>query len=99
MTWMTQARGLPGAAEAGDLVGSSLAAGDFDGDGCADLAIGAPGEDLGRRTDAGEVTLVFGSRGGLGDARTFSQGSNLPGRSRAGDVLGGPSTSRLLKLY
>ncbi len=99
MTWMTQARGLPGAAEAGDLVGSSLAAGDFDGDRCDDLAIGAPGEDLGRRTDAGEVTLVFGSRSGLDDARRFSQGSNLPGRSRTGDVLGGPSTSRLLKLY
>ncbi|MFN3218216.1 MAG: peptidoglycan DD-metalloendopeptidase family protein [Acidimicrobiales bacterium] len=99
MASLVQGRGLPGSAEAGDLVGSSLAAGDFDGDGCADLAIGAPGEDIGRHIDAGEVTLVSGSRAGLAGARTFSQASNLPGRSRDGDVLSGPSAARLLALY
>lgn len=99
MASLAEGRGIPGSAEAGDLVGSSLAAGDFDGDGCDDLAIGAPGEDIGRRVDVGEVTLVSGDRGGLAGARSFSQASNLPGRSRAGDVLSGPSASRLLALY
>ena len=33
-----------GTAEAADLFGSQLAAGDFDGDGYADLAIGVPGD-------------------------------------------------------
>jgi hypothetical protein len=99
MTWLSQGRSLPGTPEAGDLVGSSLAAGDFDGDDCDDLAVGAPGEDIGRRVDAGEVMLISGSRGGLNGARTFSQASNLPGRSRDGDVLSGPSASRLLALY
>ena len=96
---MVQGRPLPGVAETGDLTGSALAAGDFDGDGCDDLAVGSPGQDIGRRVDAGQVTLVLGGRAGFGTARTFYQNSNLPGRSRTGDVVSGPSTSRLLKLY
>lgn len=46
----------------GDLAGSSLAFGDFDGDGAADLAIGAPLADgpRGSLIDAGGVTLILG---------------------------------------
>ncbi|GAA3210631.1 FG-GAP repeat protein [Actinocorallia longicatena] len=40
--------------------GASLATGDFDGDRCADLAVGAPGA-----TGAGEVRVFLGSSGGL----------------------------------
>jgi hypothetical protein len=51
--------------ESGDRFGYSLAAGDFDGDGRADLAIGAPFEDISTTTDAGSVYVAYGSSSGL----------------------------------
>ncbi|MBZ0089967.1 MAG: FG-GAP-like repeat-containing protein, partial [Thermoanaerobaculia bacterium] len=53
--------GEPG--EPDDDFGLALAAGDFDGDGFDDLAIGAPGEDLGSTpiVDSGMITLLYGS--------------------------------------
>lgn len=50
-------------AERYDNFGGSLATGDFDGDGVDDLAIGAPGEDIGRTADAGMIHLVMGQAG------------------------------------
>jgi hypothetical protein len=41
--------------------GMSLAAGDFNRDGYADLAIGAPMDDVGSITDAGSVSVLYGS--------------------------------------
>jgi hypothetical protein len=38
---------------------------DFNGDGCADLAIGVPGEDLGSGERHGQVNVVYGSAHGL----------------------------------
>jgi hypothetical protein len=56
---------LPGALgetpEAGDQLGSSLAAGDFDGDGSEDLLIGTPREDLGDVEDTGAVDIAYGA--------------------------------------
>ena len=52
-------------AEAGDNFGYSLTTGDFNGDRFSDLAIGVPGEDIGRATDAGAVTVLYGSPQGL----------------------------------
>jgi hypothetical protein len=46
--------------ELDDFFGWSLAAADFDGNGADDLAIGAPYEDLGARTDTGMVTVLYG---------------------------------------
>src|SRR5262249_22043860 len=40
------AAGVPGTPETSDHFGASVAAGDLDGDGYADLAIGVPGEDV-----------------------------------------------------
>lgn len=48
-----------------DHFGAALAAGDFNGDGFADLAIGVPGEDEGLDTDCGAVHILFGSSSGL----------------------------------
>lgn len=52
-----------GAVEAGDGFGLRLAAGDVTGEGIADLAIGAPREDIGALEDAGAVTLLWGQLG------------------------------------
>ncbi len=37
---------------------------DFDGDGYADLAVGAPGENVGGKRDAGAVHVLYGSASG-----------------------------------
>lgn len=38
---------------------------DFNGDGCADLAIGAPRADVGSRVRAGQVNIMYGNVGGV----------------------------------
>ena len=65
------------AEEADDHFSETLAAGDFDGDGCADLAIGAPQEDVGSETDAGAIFLLYGGESGLtsGGNQVFRQGA------------------------
>jgi len=47
--------------ETGDQFGAALAAGDFDGDGYDDLAIGVPFEDFVSVEDVGSVQIVFGT--------------------------------------
>ncbi|SER39546.1 FG-GAP-like repeat-containing protein [Microlunatus flavus] len=54
---------VPGASETGDHWGAAVASGDFNRDGFADLAVGAPGED-GDEKDAGAVTILYGSADG-----------------------------------
>jgi hypothetical protein len=57
--------GATGTAETDDAFGSALAAGDFDDDGYADLAVGIPYEDWGG-TDEGSVHVFYGSSIGPG---------------------------------
>jgi len=52
--------------------GATLAAGDFDGDGNTDLAVGAPEESVVRQQQAGAVNVVYGSTGGL-DPRRYQE--------------------------
>jgi len=53
------------AAAAGDSMGAALAAGDFNGDGFTDLAIGIPGRTSSTQPEAGAVRIAHGSVGGL----------------------------------
>jgi FG-GAP repeat len=56
---------VAGAVEGNDLFGFALAAGDFNHDGLADLAAGAPGEDVGSIDGSGAVSVLYGSAAGL----------------------------------
>ncbi len=58
-TWRPGTGGIGGDWENNDNFGRSLASGDFNGDGFADLAIGTPGEDASQ----GAVNLLYGSQG------------------------------------
>ena len=64
-TVLWQEGGLAGLLESGDRVGAALAVGDFDDDGCDDLAVGAPGEGLSEGGSAGAVSIAYGSPTGL----------------------------------
>jgi hypothetical protein len=73
--------------------GAEFAAGDFDGDGHDDLAIGAPLKDLGSAYEAGAVHILYGSRRGLtprGDKYVTENSPGVKGGvARSGDAFGG----------
>jgi hypothetical protein len=81
------------AAESGDQFGAALSAGDFNGDGFADLAVGAPGENLRSAVDAGAVNVLYGSPGGLQsispDDQFWTQGKRVVrDAAQGGDQFG-----------
>jgi hypothetical protein len=89
--YFTQATaGVPGAAEAGDRFGTDTVLADFNDDGCADLAVGSPGENA----TSGFVHVFYGSPSGLrttgvqgfGMAGLFGSGSSAPDQE-LGDTL------------
>jgi len=63
--WNQDTTGVSDLAEEDDYFGTALASGDFNGDGYDDLAVGASGEDLGAMDNAGSVTVIYGTGGGL----------------------------------
>ncbi|WP_051819412.1 FG-GAP-like repeat-containing protein [Streptomyces sp. NRRL S-920] len=84
--------GVPGAAEKGDAFGWSLSSGDTNGDGYADIAVGAASESLGAAKKAGSVIVLRGSASGLtgAGAKAFSQDtSGVPGTAETSDFFGG----------
>ena len=81
------ARAIPGDDEAGDSFGFAVDADHLDGDGYADMVVGAPGENEG----AGAVTVIRGARNGF--ALTSNPGftrrwAGIPGDEVAGERLG-----------
>jgi hypothetical protein len=66
--WTQNSAGVRDVVEEDDGFASSLVAGDFDGDGFWDLAVGVGHESLGTTEHAGAVNLLYGSRSGLSAA-------------------------------
>ncbi len=87
--------GMADASEAGDSLGSALAAGDLNGDSRDDLAVGAPAETIGA-TSAGAVSVIYGSGAGLSSAGNQVWQQNSAGISEAaesGDSFGAALTA------
>ncbi|MDX2542396.1 trypsin-like serine protease [Streptomyces sp. WI04-05B] len=87
---------VSGTSEASDWFGESLATVDYDEDGCTDLVVGTPAEDIGSPDDTGSVDILHGAPGGLGTGTKKSThfeegagtGSLKAGTPQAGDRLG-----------
>lgn len=88
--WIVQgANGVDGVPQPGDRFGAAVALGYLE-DGL-DLLVGAPGEDVGRVKDAGQVTLVLTITGGstqFSDTFDLSHSRELGGEAETGDAFG-----------
>jgi hypothetical protein len=78
-------KSLPGGPHNGDKFGSSLSAGDYNGDGQADLAVGIP-DDWILTGGGGRVSVIYGTSNGLQSAKSqiWKQGD--------GDMSGNPES-------
>ncbi|CAL9670240.1 hypothetical protein SUDANB176_07437 [Streptomyces sp. enrichment culture] len=76
------ASGMDAAPETGDQFGASSTSYDADGDGCTDLVVGAPNEDIAKNgeqlVDAGAIYVIYGTPTGIG------AGSRIESYSQAG---------------
>ena len=89
--WLQGSGGIIGVAEESDFFGAALAAGDFNNDGFADLAIGAPFEDVGSVLDAGAINVLYGSANRLtatGNQQWLQGSGGIIGVAEDGDTFG-----------
>ncbi|WP_327355004.1 FG-GAP and VCBS repeat-containing protein [Streptomyces sp. NBC_01304] len=83
--------GVPGATESSDFFGEGVTAGDMDGDGYDDVAVGAEFETVGSVANAGSVTILRGSADGLtgtGSKVVHQDTEGVPGANEAYDRFG-----------
>jgi hypothetical protein len=92
--WYQGLNGLAETPEAGDQFGTSLASGDFDGNGYNDLAVGIPNESMEGATplaQAGVVQVIYGTSSGLaaaGNQLWHQNSDNIAGASEQYDLFG-----------
>lgn len=94
--WSQNSQGIGDSREPEDHFGRALAAGDFNGDGAFDLAIGVPFEDVSGRRDPGGVNVIYGSPSGLtaNGNQFWHQGSpGIAGTPAGGDNFGFATTA------
>ncbi|MFI8305392.1 FG-GAP-like repeat-containing protein [Streptomyces sp. NPDC085927] len=88
-TTFTQATaGVSGSAEADDNFGYAVSAGDTNGDGHADLAVGVPHENVGGRAYQGGVHVFRGGSGGLSGSRSSWIAQTVLGPAEADSFFG-----------
>lgn len=83
--------GVPGEMQGYDFFGGAVAAGDLNGDGHDDLAIGARGEKVNGFANAGSATVLFGGSTGLttAGAQLLTQDTpGVPSDAEANDTFG-----------
>ena len=90
--WYQGVQGIKGTPGDDDQLGAALAAGDFDGDGTDDLAIGVPGDRVGAADSAGAVNVIYGVQGvglsALWDQLLHQDSPGLKGAAESGDAFG-----------
>lgn len=90
-TLTQDSQGVPGVEEPEDAFGEVVAAGDVDGDGYDDVAVGAEFETVGSVPNTGEVVILRGSADGLTGtgSQALHQGTaGVPGANEAYDRFG-----------
>jgi type VII secretion-associated serine protease mycosin len=89
--WTQDTANVPDTAEVGDQFGAVIATGDVNSDGYDDVAVGAPGENVGSIVDAGLVHLFLGSSSGLraSGSQVWTQNSSgIPDNAETSDKFG-----------
>lgn len=89
--WTQDSPGIAGRSQGDDAFGDSLAVGQFGRSGFEDLAIGVPGETVGRIEQAGAVNVLYGSAGGLsasGNQIWTQRSRGVAGRPESADEFG-----------
>jgi hypothetical protein len=89
--WTLDSPGINGVAHNADHFGSVLTAGDFDGDGFDDLAIGTPAYKVDKHAAAGAVNIIYGSSSGLratGDQQFTQNSTNIADSAQDFDLFG-----------
>ncbi|MFI7425345.1 hypothetical protein ACIBPB_00010 [Micromonospora sp. NPDC049836] len=83
---------VPGVPESSDRFGSSISAYDANNDGCTDLAVGVPYQDVSGQDAAGAVYVLLGSPAGLAQgpaSLVYHQDvTNVPDAAEAWDLFG-----------
>jgi FG-GAP repeat len=87
--WAQSSPGIKDRAERWDLFGFAVAAGDFNRDRRAELAVGVPFEDLPGGVNPGAVNVLYGSGAGLRATANQFWNQNSPGiKGTANDLCG-----------